>query len=169
MRAAWGGQRLEDGLTQPAVGRAECGGVWWGWQKHASLEKGTHVEHSDNNKMNTTTTATSPALKALVVLQAITLLAVFGSRPAAPEASAAAPDSRGRGMTLPNAAAQRNEQITLLRQIADGVTAATRQASDSSQATSDRLGAIEKRLGDIAASVRRLEENARREAAPAGE
>lgn len=111
----------------------------------------------------------SPAMKALVVLQAITLVAVVGSRSSAPEAFAASPDSRGRGVTLPNAAAQRQEQIRLLEQIAEGTDAGAQRAAESSEALVEKLDAIEQRLAELSATVRRIEANAPQDAAPAAE
>lgn len=65
----------------------------------------------------------SRLLQALVALQACTLFAVFAfnSGPSAAEAAPAVTSSEPLRSTLPNAAAQRAEQIDLLRQVRDQV------------------------------------------------
>ena len=78
---------------------------------------------------------------AIVCLQSVTLLAVFAGQPSATEAVAAeiyqsrSRDNRPQQSTLPNAAAQRREQIVALNKI-----------NQQLEITNERLGQIGKLL-----------------------
>ena len=93
----------------------------------------------------------SKALKAVVVLQALTLVAVLAGRPTASTAEAFEPNRGRNAPTLPNAAAQRQEMIRLLSDVVEASKA-------SSEASAKELKAIDKRLEGMAATIERIED-----------
>lgn len=97
-------------------------------------------------------TVSRAGLRALVALQAITLVCVLASGRATPvaQAAVAAPPP-----TLPNAAEQRERQLAMLERISQQLADANAAAkADTSAAT---LASIDARLEKLTAAVERLE------------
>ncbi len=95
-------------------------------------------------------TETNKTLKAVIALQALTLVAVLAAQPNASTAQAGFGDRDRAQPVLPNSAAQRNEMIRLLAlQVESNKTASKELGS--------RFDKLDKQLGDIASTLGAIE------------
>ncbi len=96
-------------------------------------------------------------LRALIALQALTLIAVVASRPSIPEAQAVGMQlERSDRSTLPNAAEQRREQIELLSLIAQQMRDSDERANKGGEASAEVLRSIDQQLGTVIESLAEL-------------